>query len=121
MNASISGMIDLLFKDTAMNNETRALYEELLNNCQEHYDDLIGRGLSETEALDAVVESLQGMKEVIDEYPKKASPAPSDIPEADPKKPAEPESRQPFRKPGSLSLRIQRNMLPCDPEQSQNE
>ena len=54
MNASISGMIDLLFKDTAMNNETRALYEELLNNCQEHYDDLIGRGLSETEALDAV-------------------------------------------------------------------
>ena len=77
MNASISGMIDLLFKDTAMNNETRALYEELLNNCQEHYDDLIGRGLSETEALDAVVESLQGMKEVIDEYPKKASPAPS--------------------------------------------
>ena len=80
MNASISGMIDLLFKDTAMNNETRALYEELLNNCQEHYDDLIGRGLSETEALDAVVESLQGMKEVIDEYPKKASPAPSGIP-----------------------------------------
>ena len=75
MNASISGMIDLLFKDTAMNNETRALYEELLNNCQEHYDDLIGRGLSETEALDAVVESLQGMKEVIDEYPKKAGAA----------------------------------------------
>ena len=100
MNASISGMIDLLFKDTAMNNETRALYEELLNNCQEHYDDLIGRGLSETEALDAVVESLQGMKEVIDEYPKKASPAPSGIPEADPKKPAEPESRQPDPVPG---------------------
>ncbi len=73
MNARISGMIDLLFKDTVMNNETRTLYEELLNNCQEHYDDLISRGLSETEALDAVVESLQGMKEVIDEYPKKAS------------------------------------------------
>ena len=73
MNASISGMIDLLFKDTVMNNETRTLYEELLNNCQEHYDDLISRGLSETEALDAVVESLQGMKEVIDEYPKKTS------------------------------------------------
>ena len=107
MNASISGMIDLLFKDTAMNNETRALYEELLNNCQEHYDDLIGRGLSETEALDAVVESLQGMKEVIDEYPKKASPAPSGIPEADPKKPAEPESRQPDPVPGVWAERPQ--------------
>ena len=64
MNASITGIIDVLFKDTAMNNETRALYEELLNNCQEHYDDLVSRGVSETEALDAVVESLQGMKEV---------------------------------------------------------
>lgn len=102
MNASISGMIDLLFKDTAMNNETRALYEELLNNCQEHYDDLIGRGLSETEALDAVVESLQGMKEVIDEYPKKTVPVTSDIPDTEPVKPSEPESCQPDPIPGDL-------------------
>lgn len=73
MNASIRGIIDHMFKDTVDNAETRALHEELLNNCLEHYNDLIGRGMSETEAIDAVVESLKGMKEVIDEYPKKNS------------------------------------------------
>lgn len=71
MNASIQGIIDYMFRDTEDNAETRALHEELLNNCLEHYDDLIGRGMSETEAIDAVVDSLKGMKEVIDEYPKK--------------------------------------------------
>ena len=71
MNASIQGIIDHMFKDTVDNAETRALHEELLNNCLEHYDDLISRGMSETEAIDAVVDSLKGMKEVIDEYPKK--------------------------------------------------
>ena len=71
MNATIHGIIDHMFKDIADNTETRALHEELLNNCLEHYDDLIQRGMSETEAIDAVVESLKGMKEVIDEYPKK--------------------------------------------------
>ena len=72
MNASIQGIIDHMFRDTVDNAETRALHEELLNNCLEHYDDLIARGMSETEAIDTVVESLKGMKEVIDEYPKKA-------------------------------------------------
>ena len=72
MNATIQGIIDHMFKDTVDNTETRALHEELLNNCLEHYSDLIARGMSETEAIDAVVESLRGMKEVIDEYPKKA-------------------------------------------------
>ena len=71
MNASIQGIIDHMFRDTVDNAETRALHEELLNNCLEHYDDLIARGMSETEAIDAVVDSLKGMKEVIDEYPKK--------------------------------------------------
>ena len=68
MNATICGIVDMLFKDTVDNAETRALREELLNNCLEHYQDLVSRGLSETEAIDAVVESLNGMKEIIDEY-----------------------------------------------------
>ena len=71
MNATICGLIDTLFKDTVDTIETRTMREELLNNCLEHYHDLISRGLSETEAVDAVVESLNGMKEIIDEYPKK--------------------------------------------------
>ena len=65
MNATIHGIIDTMFKDTVNTAETRALHEELLNNCLEHYDDLISRGLSETEAIDAVVESLKGMQEVV--------------------------------------------------------
>jgi hypothetical protein len=71
MNASIRAIIDHMFINTVDTPETRALHEELLNNCLEHYEDLLSRGMSETEAIDAVVESLNGMKEVIDEYPKK--------------------------------------------------
>ena len=55
MSASIRGIIDHMFNDTVDNAETRALHEELLNNCLEHYEDLIARGMSETEAIDAVV------------------------------------------------------------------
>ena len=51
MNASIQAIIDHMFRDTADNAETRALHEELLNNCLEHYDDLIGRGMSETDVI----------------------------------------------------------------------
>ncbi|MBR6965914.1 MAG: DUF4097 family beta strand repeat protein [Clostridia bacterium] len=71
MNASIKAIIDHMFRDTVDNAETRAFHEELLNNCLEHYNDLIGRGMTEIEAIDTVVDSLKGMKEVIDEYPKK--------------------------------------------------
>ena len=65
MNASIQGIIDHMFRDTVDNMETRALHEELLNNCLDHYEDLVSRGMSETEAIDAVVESLKGMKEAL--------------------------------------------------------
>lgn len=71
MNASIRGIIDHMFKDVAVTAETSAMHEELLNNCLEHYNDLVSRGMSDTEAIDAVVDSLKGMKEIIDEYPRK--------------------------------------------------
>ena len=81
MNATINGYIDMLFKDTLDTVETISLREELQNNCQEHYNDLIARGLNETEAIDAVIESLNGMKEVIDEYPKKPGAEKKEEPE----------------------------------------
>ena len=96
MNASIQGIIDHMFKDTVVNAETRALHEELLNNCLEHYDDLIGRGMSETEAIDAVVDSLKGMKEVIDEYPKKSVAAGNPEPRADMQKTKEQKQQVPM-------------------------
>ena len=91
MNATICGLIDTLFKDTVDTIETRTMREELLNNCLEHYQDLISRGLSETEAIDAVVESLNGMREIIDEYPKKPEaqkPEPKEEPSEPEKKTA---------------------------------
>ncbi|QUA54238.1 DUF4097 family beta strand repeat-containing protein [Aristaeella lactis] len=73
MNQTVKRIVDILFQDTVENDETRALHEELMNNCQEHYQDLISRGLSEDEAVAEVVESLKGMKDVIGQYPKKTS------------------------------------------------
>ena len=71
MNQTVKRIVDILFQDTVENEETRALHEELMNNCQEHYQDLVSRGLSEDEAIGEVVESLKGMKEVIAQYPRK--------------------------------------------------
>ena len=71
MNQTVKRIVDILFQDVAENEETNALHEELMNNCQEHYQDLINRGLSEDEAVSEVVESLKGMKDVIAQYPKK--------------------------------------------------
>ena len=74
MNETVKRIVDILFQDTVENDETTALHEELMNNCQEHFRDLVSRGLSEDEAVAEVVESLKGMKDVIAQYPKK-SPA----------------------------------------------
>ena len=75
MNQTVKRIVDILFQDVVENEETKALHEELMNNCQEHYQDLVDRGLSEDEAVAEVVESLKGMKDVIAQYPKKAAAA----------------------------------------------
>ncbi len=75
MNQTVKRIVDILFQDVVENEETLALHEELMNNCQEHYQDLVNRGLSEDEAVAEVVESLKGMKDVIAQYPKKAGSA----------------------------------------------
>jgi len=77
MNQTVKKIVDILFQDVVENEETNALHEELMNNCQEHYQDLVNRGLSEDEAIAEVVESLKGMKDVIAQYPKKAASASS--------------------------------------------
>ena len=75
MNQTVKRIVDILFQDVVENEETIALHEELMNNCQEHYQDLISRGLSEDEAVGEVVDSLKGMKDVIAQYPRKAAAA----------------------------------------------
>ena len=73
MNQTVKRIVDILFQDVVENEETNALHEELMNNCQEHYRDLVDRGLSEDEAVSEVVDSLKGMKDVIAQYPKKTA------------------------------------------------
>ena len=72
MNQTVKRIVDILFQETVENEETKALHDELMDNCQQHYQDLVDRGLSEDEAVAEVVESLKGMKDVIAQYPKKA-------------------------------------------------
>ena len=87
MSDMVSRMVDLLFQDVVENEETKALHEELMINCQEHFADLTENGMSEDEALQAVMESLSGMQEVIDQYPKKPAEA-REKSSAEPEKPA---------------------------------
>ena len=81
MNQTVKRIVDILFQDTVENEETSALHEELMNNCQEHYQDLVSRGLSEDEAVGEVVESLKGMKDVIAQYPKKSESGSAEVSE----------------------------------------
>jgi hypothetical protein len=74
MNDTVQKIVEALFRDTVENEETRALKEEVTNNCQEHFADLIARGMGEDEAIGVIVESLNGMKEVLAEYPRKETP-----------------------------------------------
>lgn len=72
MNATIEKIVNLLFEDLAETEETIAIREEILQNCQERYQDLREAGISEDDAIHAVIESLSGMEEMLSEYPRKA-------------------------------------------------
>lgn len=71
-NETVERIVNLLFQDVEMTDEVQALYDETMSNCQERYQDMISRGLSDDDAIAAVVESLKGMEEVINQYPKKS-------------------------------------------------
>lgn len=97
MNATIERIVNLLFEDLVENDETSAIREEILQNCQDRYQDLRDAGISEDDAIHAVIESLNGMEEMLNEYPRKAdqpvnAPEPPEIEEAEEAEEAE-ESR----------------------------
>lgn len=71
MNTTIEKIVSLLFEDLAETEETLAIREEILQNCQDRYQDLRDAGLSEDDAISAVIESLNGMEEMLNEYPRK--------------------------------------------------
>ena len=70
MNETVKRIVEILFQDTEMTDEVAAIKDEVMNNCQERYADLVARGMTEDEAIGEVVESLKGMEEVISEFPK---------------------------------------------------
>lgn len=72
MNATVQRIVELLFEDLEMSAEVQAIKDEVMNNCQERYEDLLAQGLSDDEATGAVVESLKGMEEVLAQYPRKS-------------------------------------------------
>lgn len=71
MNETVARIVEIMFQNTEMNDEVQAIKDEVMNNCQERYQDLVSRGVNEDEAIAAVVESLKGMEEVIAQYPRK--------------------------------------------------
>lgn len=75
MNATVARIVDLLFEDIEESEEVRSIHDEVMNNCQDRYSDLIRSGYGEDEAIGAVVESLKGMDEVLREYPRKTAEA----------------------------------------------
>lgn len=72
MNETITNIVNLLFEDVAETEETLAMREEILNNCQERFSDLVADGMDADTATAAIVESLKGMEEVLQHYPRKA-------------------------------------------------
>lgn len=60
-----------MFADIIETEETRALQQEINQNCQERYRDLVAGGLGEDDAIHAVVESLNGMEEALKDYPRR--------------------------------------------------
>ena len=72
MNPTIEKILAHLFEEIEQTEETRAIYEEIRTNCQERYSDARERGLSEDEAIHAVLESLSGMEEMLKPYARQA-------------------------------------------------
>ena len=61
MNETVKKLVEILFRDAEDNEEVRALRDS-----QEKYEDLVRSGMTEDEAIAQIVESLQGMDELVD-------------------------------------------------------
>lgn len=73
MNVTVARIVEIMFQDYELSDELLTIKDEVMSNCQERYQDCIDRGLTDDEAIGAVVESLKGMDEVLKDYPKRFS------------------------------------------------
>lgn len=84
MNDTVARIVEIMFQDVEQNEDTAAIRDEVMNNCQERYSDLIASGVSEDDAVAAVIESLKGMEDVLAPYKRKtAQPVDEDADEAE--------------------------------------
>lgn len=77
MNDTVARIVEIMFQDVDMNEETSAIRDEVMNNCQERYNDLVFSGMNEDDAIAAVVESLSGMEDVLRPYKRRKRHAPT--------------------------------------------
>ena len=70
MNDTVARIVEIMFQDVEVNDEVTAIRDEVMNNCQERYNDLVNAGISEDDAIAAVIESLKGMEDVLAPYKK---------------------------------------------------
>ncbi len=78
MNDTVARIVEIMFQDVEMNEETAAIRDEVMNNCQERYTDLMNAGMADDDAIAAVIESLKGMDEVLAPYKKKENRIPAE-------------------------------------------
>ena len=71
MNDTVARIVEIMFQDVEQNEETQAIRDEVMNNCQERFNDMVASGISEDDAIAAVVESLKGMDDVLAPYKRK--------------------------------------------------
>lgn len=70
-NETVGRIVDLMFDGVEMNDDAVALHDEVMDNCQERFNDMVQSGVQEDDAISAVIESLRGMEDVIAQYRRK--------------------------------------------------
>lgn len=70
-NETVGRIVDLMFDGVDMNDDAVALHDEVMDNCQERFNDMVQSGVQEDDAISAVIESLKGMEDVIAQYRRK--------------------------------------------------
>ena len=80
-NDTVARIVDLMFQELEMNEEVAAIRDEIMDNCQERYNDMVASGLSEDDDIGAVVESLKGMEDVLAQYKRRSHQ--NDMPETE--------------------------------------
>lgn len=63
----IEEYIEKQFAEHAMTTETEELKNEILNNCEERYDECINAGMSESEAEETVINTIGNLNDLIEE------------------------------------------------------